>query len=122
MKQLVAMIALLVLTKPVIPVLDYILNYDYIANTLCENKAKPQLHCNGKCHLKKELARAASDDHKAAQDKKSSLADAEFILPSLSGAPLCIVSSPEREEHSACHCFYKGGSKPDVFHPPLVIC
>ena len=35
---------------------DYQFNKTFIASVLCENKAKPQMHCEGKCHLKKELA------------------------------------------------------------------
>lgn len=35
---------------------DYQLNKSFIAAVLCENKSKPQMHCEGKCHLKKELA------------------------------------------------------------------
>lgn len=31
------------------------LNRDYAARVLCENKARPQLHCNGKCQLSKQL-------------------------------------------------------------------
>ena len=38
-------------------VVNYQLNKDYISNVLCENKAKKELHCEGKCHLKKELAK-----------------------------------------------------------------
>lgn len=34
---------------------EFYLNRDYIAKNLCENRNKPQLHCNGKCHLKKQL-------------------------------------------------------------------
>jgi len=33
----------------------YVLNKDYIVAELCENKAKPALKCDGKCHLKKVL-------------------------------------------------------------------
>lgn len=33
----------------------YVLNKDYIVAQLCENKAKPALQCDGKCHLKKVL-------------------------------------------------------------------
>lgn len=33
----------------------YQLNKTYVANTLCENKARPQLKCDGKCYLKKNL-------------------------------------------------------------------
>lgn len=32
------------------------LNLDYIIQTYCVNKDKPQLHCNGKCHLAKTLS------------------------------------------------------------------
>jgi len=30
-------------------------NHDYIASVLCENRDKPQMHCDGKCYLKKEM-------------------------------------------------------------------
>ena len=33
----------------------YQLNIDYIIETYCVNKDKPQLQCNGKCHLSKQL-------------------------------------------------------------------
>ena len=33
----------------------YRLNKDYIARVLCENRDKPQLHCDGKCYLAKQL-------------------------------------------------------------------
>lgn len=35
----------------------YIVNYDYIANVLCENKDIPEMKCNGKCYLSKMIAR-----------------------------------------------------------------
>ena len=42
---------LLVLVQPALPVLEYLVNYDYIVNELCENREKPILTCNGKCYL-----------------------------------------------------------------------
>ena len=42
---------LLVLLQPALPVLEYLVNYDYIVNELCENRDKPILTCNGKCYL-----------------------------------------------------------------------
>ncbi|MDN3643580.1 hypothetical protein QWY87_12760 [Lutimonas halocynthiae] len=42
---------LLVLVQPALPVLEYLVNYDYIVNELCENRDKPILTCNGKCYL-----------------------------------------------------------------------
>lgn len=56
--------------RPVFPILDYVLNYHYIATELCENKNVPELGCNGKCHLKKELAKAYKNDVPASNEKK----------------------------------------------------
>lgn len=36
-------------------VLYYQLNIDYIIEKYCVNKEKPELQCNGKCHLAKQL-------------------------------------------------------------------
>lgn len=44
--------------RPILPVLNYYVDYDYIIAELCENKDKPVLQCNGKCHLAKELKKA----------------------------------------------------------------
>lgn len=50
-------------TKPLWPVVDYIANYDYIVNVLCENIDKPEMECDGKCYLSKELAKEAGTDN-----------------------------------------------------------
>jgi hypothetical protein len=33
----------------------YVSNKAYVAKELCVNKTRPQMHCNGKCHLAKQL-------------------------------------------------------------------
>ena len=38
----------------------YELNIDYIINTYCVNTDKPELKCNGKCHLKTQLNLAST--------------------------------------------------------------
>lgn len=43
--------------RPLWPLGMYIVNYDYIANVLCENKDIPEMKCNGKCYLSKMIAR-----------------------------------------------------------------
>lgn len=54
-KFLVVILGLLMLVRPVVPVLEYAINYDYISKVLCVNKQAPEKKCNGKCHLKKNL-------------------------------------------------------------------
>ena len=70
MKRAVIIIALALFLKPVFPVIEYVANYEYITKTLCINKEKPQMHCNGKCHLMKELAKAAETEKPISSDKK----------------------------------------------------
>lgn len=55
----------LALVQPVIPILEYLLNYDYIAAELCENKDKPILTCNGKCYLEKQIVKQQDVDRDA---------------------------------------------------------
>lgn len=41
---------------------DFLINQNYIAKNLCENRDKPQLHCNGKCQLCKKLTQEDNKD------------------------------------------------------------
>lgn len=42
--------------------LDFELRKEFIIKNLCENRFKPQLHCDGKCYLAKQLHKAAEDN------------------------------------------------------------
>lgn len=57
---------LVALLKPVSPYLEYAINKDFIATVLCINKDKPELKCNGKCHLTKQLKKATETDQNKA--------------------------------------------------------
>lgn len=39
----------------------YLLNQDFITENFCVNKDKPEMSCNGKCHLKDMVAMADED-------------------------------------------------------------
>lgn len=42
---------------------NYLLNKEYITLNFCENKSKPKLRCNGKCHLAKQFKKQAKQDN-----------------------------------------------------------
>ena len=65
---------LLAMVRPLVPIIEYHANYDYIANVLCENRDKPYLECNGKCYLEKPLKKANHNDH----DHKSTVPQINF--------------------------------------------
>lgn len=59
--------------RPVIPLVEYALNKEYIAKNLCVNRDKPKSCCEGKCHLKKELAKSnTSEDAEENNSSKKS--------------------------------------------------
>ncbi len=42
---------------------NYEINKNYITQTFCENKNKPQMHCNGQCHLNKQLQKQEKNEN-----------------------------------------------------------
>ncbi len=54
----------------VVIVAAYYANKDYIAKNLCENRNKPKLHCDGKCCLKRKLAKEGSKQAPASGNQK----------------------------------------------------
>jgi hypothetical protein len=79
-KKLVLIIIVSIVLKPILPVLDYIVNYNYISKVLCENKAKPELKCNGKCQLMKSLAKESEEEKPINSDKKSNIKQEVEVL------------------------------------------
>lgn len=41
--------------RPLLPFLEYYVNYEYISEVLCVNKDKSMSTCNGKCYLNQQL-------------------------------------------------------------------
>ncbi len=78
MKSFIFVISLLLFLKPFVPLLDYAINYEYIAKELCENKENLVLQCNGKCHLMKEMAKTAEEESPISTDKNNLLKE---IMP-----------------------------------------
>jgi hypothetical protein len=54
---LVLIMYLMAMLKAVTPFISYTLNKAYIIKEYCINKAKPELKCDGKCYLKKQIER-----------------------------------------------------------------
>ena len=55
----------------------YHLNKEYISQKLCENRSKPELHCNGHCYLSKQLKKAEEGQNKS---QSQTIKGAEDVL------------------------------------------
>ena len=122
MKKAIFIIALFLLLKPILPIVEYVVNYEYISKVLCVNKAKPMMHCNGKCHLMKELAKA-SESEKPISDKKIVVHEFE-ILFFQDIKPFTITSFLNTNQavlHAKYLNLYAHLHDKLVFHPPTFI-
>ena len=122
MKNLVIIIALTIFLKPIFPVIEYVANYDYITKVLCVNIDKPALECNGKCHLKKELANEANDSKPITPNKRGSVAEIEIlfcaIIPSYELQLEYKNAFPQTNTYYSNH--YVPADLSLTFHPPAV--
>lgn len=122
MKTYLVLLSLLLLAKPVLPLVEYAVNYEYISKVLCINKEKPAMHCNGKCHLMKELAKA-SENEKPLSDKKVTAHESETLffqeIKDCFTAVLFTVTQPKNNSHY--HNLYAYLNSTAAFHPPTFI-
>jgi hypothetical protein len=98
-------------------------NYDYIAKVLCENKAKPELKCNGKCQLMKELAKAADEEKPISPTKKTQTQETEILFFE-EIKPLVAEQTNSLSEtivNSYYSNLYFHLESDNFFHPPTVI-
>lgn len=79
MKKITLIITFFILFKPLFPIVEYVVNYEYVSKVLCVNKEKPELKCNGKCHLMKELAEVAENE-KPISDNKIVIKEIEVLF------------------------------------------
>jgi len=111
------------LFKPVIPVLEYIVFYDYIKNELCENKENQELECNGKCHLTKELAKA-SDSSENGQEKRTFPIEINLVFfhkTQETYLPFIPLMKDGGKTNSFYNNLYSYSETSSVFHPPASI-
>ncbi len=107
------------LLKTTTLIIDFKINQEFIAKVLCINKDKPELKCNGQCHLKKELSKSEEKEKEAPQSiqlKEQMQFTPKSIRTSLQLFPCAVQSSyPYMMPFSGAQ-FFK-----DIFHPPRFV-
>ena len=97
--------------------IQYWANQTYIATNLCENKDKPQLHCNGKCHLKKELEKDSQQEKNNTNNKeKYEVMFVENIptFETIAFETEAVKTAKYKEPYFVIPSF-------SIFHPPQVL-
>jgi hypothetical protein len=93
------------------------LNRTYIAQNLCENRAKPELKCGGQCYLMKKLAEKKQQEQKNTENVEILLATSLFQNP-----PAFYFKQTVKEKEiidfSSFLSFYTQSFILSTFHPP----
>ncbi|MGN6436491.1 MAG: hypothetical protein ACTHMM_08145 [Agriterribacter sp.] len=116
----VVLITLLLLKMMAIPLacLQYQLNKDFIAANLCENKEKPQLQCEGKCHLKKQIEKNSDAPNPTGEKSTVKLTITDFFEETSFSFP-SIISGADADYPGYHNSHYSHLYTSPVFHPPL---
>jgi hypothetical protein len=95
--------------------LGYEANQKYIAKELCENRNRPEMHCNGKCYLMKKLKQAQDKEQKQErQSQKSQIQDAVVSTPLVFKQ----YAFAEIKVHVPFAMGMPQNIKNSIFHPP----
>lgn len=104
--------------RPVLPLVNYAVNYEYIVKNLCEKKDVPQSTCKGKCYVEKELSKTEKQSGNHQNIKVSGLdvfVSNEILSCSDTIQPDASVNNPNADYINSHTSEYFSR----IFHPPL---
>jgi predicted ATPase len=104
-----------------IVILNYQINKEYIAAKLCENKARPQLHCNGKCQFMKKM-KATEEKEQAPANNSGSLKMnfSDTWSDNIATFEFASLSGDEKKPGEYLYLIKKYSTLlPGIFRPPL---
>jgi len=100
---------------------NYLVNQAEITKQFCENKAKPKLNCNGKCHLAKQFAKQEKQEKSTSETSKFKVESVE-IAAQINEAITFVY--PIKSKSTNCHYAYSEARSDahlaEIFHPPTV--
>lgn len=92
------------------------INQVEIATELCENKTKPEMHCEGKCYLEKQI-KADEESHADDQQLRVEFLSLIFTFKDLVSEIVPATPLKVKQEFPYIVSNISNGIKP-IFHPP----
>lgn len=112
--------------RPLLPLLEYAVNYKQISTEFCINKANLEMSCNGKCYLMKELAKNSDQLPKQNQKPGNIFTNAadNFVVAELFSFTHSSLknAADNKKKTSYTHSRYIFSLNSKIFHPPLIGC
>ncbi|QQV02079.1 MULTISPECIES: hypothetical protein [Chryseobacterium] len=104
--------------RPVLPLINYVINYDYIVENLCESRTVENSYCKGKCYVAKELSKA---EKQSLNGQNIKIAGLDVFV---SNEIFTLTETPFQPQTSAKlfvskSSLYNSEYFSRIFHPPL---
>lgn len=119
MKQVLSIVLILVLSAQCLIQLGLVASYqfhkEYIVKSLCINRNRPEMHCEGKCFLKKRLADAEKNERQASGMEKQ-LEIPLFLI--VVDEPTAVESFATVVSNAVLVTDYVHITYDNIFHPP----
>jgi hypothetical protein len=102
--------------RPVLPLINYAVNYEYIVKNLCEKKDIIDSTCKGKCFVSKELV-------KTEKQNTSRIIKISVLDVFLSSEIFCFLNDNAFDNLDTENSLYLNNHRSEyfskIFHPPL---
>jgi hypothetical protein len=110
-----------ILVRPVVPLVDYYFRMEAYKER-CVNKSRPALHCNGQCHLKKQLKAVNTDSQEPIAPAPVKLSSEDFPVAVTEFASCnttfkCVALKRSRKFDSPMET--QSAFSGEIFHPPV---
>lgn len=115
--------AIFLALRPIVPIVNYAVNYEYISTELCENKDEPEMDCNGMCYLKKELAKEIQENNPTSESKKVNFVETSLLFCSdIEDFTFERVLFEEENKSLISYSnLYQKENIYTIFHPPAIL-
>ncbi len=124
MKQILAILLLVSVSYQFVAKMGVIVwyeaNIDYVATELCKNKDKPELQCNGKCYLKKQLNKVDDTQQDKQQPVKKVKSELPEYIASTTEISFSSFYTDVTSQYAQYNDLYQHRVITSIFHPPSV--
>lgn len=122
MKSFVVVFTFFMLFRPLLPIVEYVVNYDYIIKELCVDKDKIENTCKGKCHLSKKMGEA-SEQHDPSNKPGFSYSEINSVYflhlqPIFNFKTFYTLKTSAQDTYNCTYSFTELFS---IFHPPIYL-
>ena len=101
---------------------NYLVNQAEITKQFCENKDKPKMNCNGKCHLAKQFAKQEKQEKSTSDTQKFKVENSE--LTAQIHETIAFIYPLKSIKSSVSYAYAEARSDfhlEEIYHPPVSI-